>query len=122
MTGEPLIQGREYDLKTLQKNVIWPGRKIVYVRKEVLPNIGGEWETFYSIFGGQKISGSEPAIIEGILQRLRMGPEDVYVIRNRVFCRNIFTSLIIDDVHSPIVQSWLDEVERIRQARELAYV
>ena len=39
MTEEPLIQGRGYKLIATEKNIVWPGRLIVYVRKENLPDI-----------------------------------------------------------------------------------
>lgn len=113
MAVESLVKGKEYKLIPDKKYVVWPERTVVYVRREHLPKIGGDWETFYSIWGGTYISGSEPAIIDGIILRLRVKPEDLVVGKNRIWGRNIFTSLMVDDEHVPLVQDWLKEVEGI---------
>lgn len=117
MTGDALVPGRGYIPITTpsQKRELYPGRRMVYVRREVLPKTGGEWETFYSVYGGTEIA--ESVIMDGIIQRVRVKPEDLCVRGDRVYCRNVVSRLIVDEKHSRRVQSWLEEIKRIEHER-----
>lgn len=110
----PFERGKPFELFP-RSGEIWLGRGLVYVRKEVLPKGRGEWETFYSIWGGTEIRGAESGIMDGILQRVRIRPEGIItVLDNKIhYDGEIFTSLIIEDQHTPIVDSWIREALEI---------
>ncbi len=91
-----------------------------YVTRQTLPFTGGDWETFFTYFGGTRIPGSEGIVcMDGILMRVRVPADGITRIEgDRIFVDGeLVTKLIFDDNHdrTPLVKKWLDKVRAIEK-------
>jgi hypothetical protein len=90
-----------------------------YVRTEKLPRIGGTWETFYAIDGGRSCMRLAALPLKDVtLLRIRIPVEDVYAFNDTLFLgdiRRIASFMMIEETHTPIVTSWIEDVKRINK-------
>jgi len=114
---KPLERGETYHLDT--DSPFYTGHGVTYVRKEKFKD-GSEWETFYSYVGGTLLSCSEGLVrMDGTLQRLRIPANNIQGISRGVvrFNGELVSRLIQDpSARTPLVESWLKEVEEIQAA------
>lgn len=109
-----LHKGEFYKIHT-RNNTNFPGN-VRYVRREYLPSTEEEWETFFI-----RLPQNNP---EGFLKRFRIPVKDIYSVYNKhifsereCICKNIEygNTNWLGEEKSPIVKSWLKEVEKIEK-------
>ena len=116
-------RGKPYELimnlEINRFNLVDPERPVIYVRKEKLTKPEGEWETFYTYFGGVFIDSSDGlALMDGELVRARINVNDLRMVRgNKIFCDGEVSSFRLNnpEERTSNVQSWLEEVDAIQR-------